>query len=472
MFSLGPIAVDLAQEFSGNNIYKSMMAFFNSRESDSANINYTVPLLYGLMEADRLDNARQQDEYEETFKNALKFYKFAYNCASTDKGKATVLVKKTVVIAKALASSLNNKNLLDTPYFNQNLLKLSQQTLNDYENLYAKLAIQDGDRKWVLKNNGYQDNPGDYSKTLREMWQNYIILMQWQTEFLKHMATDKASKWAKKNYADQIIFAEKYFNNKGYSDLIPDAAFYSAANCASDIATFFVNEAANHQSSENIMQALYFEAYATMLNPLNINSLVRFTHDIHNNLSQGQNFIDLFTPISKIMAVSIRNSKQDNVYSKHEKELESLASEIGNLYTYLPQTIAYVSGSKGNLCNNAITIANIYSTLIHKDTPPARIAKEFNAILLGKNINNPGMTLVQNMSRDLSKEASKCLRKTTYDFYSLNKQMTSGYDKGLARFLKNLFYNTQKEMETASYSVVNMKKYVINSCEALSSLKQ
>lgn len=472
MFSTGVLAVDLSRVFNDeDNFYRGMMNFFDGRESDSSNLNFTVPLVYGLIAADSLDSATTPQKYEEAFKNALRLFNFAENCAATDKGRATVLMKKTVVIAKALAGKFNGSTLTETPYFEKKLSKLSQDTLDNYETLYARLARPADKRSDVKIKNGFAANPGDYTKTMRELWTSYITLMDWRTTVLQASGDFSDKVRAKKNYSDQILFANRYMRDKKYADIIPASAFYAVAGCASRLAMYFVDQATITRLPQDVDQAIFFQAYATMLNPMDINSLIIFSSKIQLELEQGMRFVNLFKPLSDLLSSSIRSSQKNDIYMSHEKEIEYLASEVEPLYTSLPFIVEYVDGAQSSLCSKTIALSNIYYAVAMSPQKRRRFKQECSEITAGRSLTDTGAELTSRLSNDLSGMIPESSRNVPYDFYRLNLKMVTGSDPGLAEFLKNLYYNTEHEMKMVSNTNIReMDNHVINFCKAINKI--
>lgn len=472
MDTLGSMAVNLSNMLpEDEKYYRTMMRFYEGRNSDSSNLNFSVAYVHGLVQANMLDNARSATEYENTFKRAINLFDLAYHWAGTDKGKAAVLMRKAQPISKTWAYIYDGSNLTNRAYFKTDLLPLSQRNLEDCEKVFKRLACPLGQRAEAIKSNGFKDNKKDYSLTLRSLWSTYIMLMQWQTSCLYKSGDYDLKKRAKKNFADQIIFSEEYFNNPKYADLIPAEAFFSTSSCASRLAFYFADKAKDKNTPGLIKQALYFQAYSSRLNPLAINDLVLFANIYQLDLEQGVAFINLFKPLSDVVAASIRSSESGDGYLKYKDCLGYLASEVGSLYSSLPKIVEYVTGAGDNICRNAIIFSNLYEAII-ADYGPIRTRKELGEFYKKDGLKNPRQALRDILSNDIYNSISQSITRgrklNPYNYYRMNVEMQEVPESPLHLFLKKLYYNTEKEMEkTFGSDLKRIDRYVVESCSSL-----
>ncbi len=472
MDTLGSMAVDLSNMLPENEkYYRTMMRFYDGRNSDSSNLNFSVAYVHGIVQANMLDKAKTPTEYEETFKRSINLFDLAYHWAGTDKGRAAVLMRKVGPISKTWAYRYDGSKLTDRTYFKTDLLPLSQRTLEDCEKVFERLARPLGQRYEVVKTNGFIKNKEDYPLTLKSIWSAYITLMQWQTTCLYNSGDYDKKKRAKKNFADQIVFSEKYFNNQKYADLIPAEAFFSTASCASRLAAYFANKAKDKDTPGLLKQALYFQAYSSRLNPLAISDLVLFTDVYQLDLEQGGAFINLFKPLSDVVASSIRSSENGDGYIKYKDSLSYLASEVGPLYSCLPKVVEYVTGSGDNICRNAIIFSNLYEAII-ADYGPVRAREELGEFYKKDGLRNPRQALREVLSHDIYNSISQSRTRgrtlTPYTYSRMNAEMQEVPESPLHLFLKKLYYNTEKEMEKKfGNGIKTINRYVVESCSSL-----
>ncbi len=259
LYTLGSIvqsAIQLLPE--DESYYRSMMNFFEGRETDSANINFTAILIKGLEFSSNLENSPDTVSYESNLKKALQSFALAYSWADTDKGKAIVITEKSKMLARtwALMTILEGKeDKTNSPFFKKELLGISQANIDASFKLYKQIARPNNKRAIVFRDNGFNTTNNEYATTLRQLWEKTNTLIEWQTENLQSSGNLEAKQWAQRNYAQQIIFSHTYLSQDGYIDLIPKSAFYALSENVAKLAKIYTQKLIRTPSKEGLTQA-------------------------------------------------------------------------------------------------------------------------------------------------------------------------------------------------------------------------
>lgn len=474
LFPVGGVVEDVTGMLPENEeYYRNIMKRFQGRSSDSSNINYTVAFAMGEASGGMLRDSLSSSEYEKVFKEALSFYNLAYEWADTDKGRAAVLIRKSVLLDVIWSVKLNKSDAVDTPYFGGKLTELSQQHIESCYDMYSRLARRKGERKDIIHDNGFYAESDEYLTTMKNLWQNTGYLVDRQSAFLDKSGREDLMKWAEINHAEQVVFAHKYFSEDGYRDIIPENAYFLVSQDVAFLADKCLKRAIDIKTKEKQQIAFSLITYATMLNPLNLYDLLEFTVKSSDDGWPADYSRQFFIPMGDMLTDTIRLCSDDDRYAGYSQQLKSLSENISRYLKRLPQVVAYTRGgtSRSVAVKDSFILGSVFNALI-PHFPLDRVKLEMYEFVNKQGLDNPLKVLQQNMAADmaglLSGVAVNNKQFAPYDFYALYKVLWDKPEDDLQLFLERLFYANREALnDRANWKLKSVRDQVLRLSQGL-----
>ncbi|WP_320172565.1 hypothetical protein [Maridesulfovibrio sp.] len=477
LYPLGPVVLDVTDMLPENEeYYRNLMKRFQGRGTDSANLNYTVALVFGEVKSASLADSLSSAAYEKLFREALDLFNLADKWADTDKGKAAVQVQKAVLLCSVWTAKLNSREAADSAYFGSSLTSVSEESITGFYSLYSELARKQGQREEVIHDNGFLPEADEYVSTMKELWNANSELVRLQSLYLEKSGRPDLVDWAESDHAAQVVFAHHYFGSEGYRDIIPVTAYFGASYNVAALAKTCIARAMSSPTEDNIRSAYNFLTYATMLDPFDLYSVVEFATNT-NYMDWSSYFRQYFVPLGEMLSKNIRMCADDDRYASDRDELIYLSESIYDLFIRLPQILDFVptGGTRKDAVKTTIVIANLFSAL-HEQFPVERIRTEMFALKENGGLKDSEAVLrmfgASDMVGIVNQTATQNRRLAPYDYYGMYDKLGNMSDSELHTFLERLYYTNRASLdERANFKIRSVADYVLNACSALSKHK-
>lgn len=355
--ALGAVILALNERLALQNGYsdsvKTIVNRMSGPKSDSNNIFYTVIFLeaeqYRFESQKALNDNGTLSKAEEAYRKSGHYYNLAYNSANTDQGRAAVLSDYLDLVSFAYSRLPRKEEIRSDSIF---------ATLSGHEgNITVEKAISLFDDlsgsdirvdDWVK--HGFAERR-DYVSAMHSLWSSIVELSLWSAYYHEKGITDKDIQL----YSDNVIrteaalllyldFFEQYLSN-GYMDIIPDNAYFNAAEAAAKYSSLHNRLAPYSTDMDN-----YFKAFSRLLQyveifPLNPEAVMELARQV-NDMGKPGLYVKYVLPIAgRINELGLTQSLKDGDIP------ESLISSLVNLQRVIPDiimranTLIYLQGS-------------------------------------------------------------------------------------------------------------------------------
>jgi len=355
--ALGAVILALRDRLSLSNGYhdtvKTIVNRMSGPKSDSNNLFYTVVFLeaeqYRFESQKALNDSGPSLNTEEAYRKSGHYYNLAYDSANTNQGKAAVLSDYLDLVSFAYSRLPQKEEIRSDSIF---------ATLSGHEgNLTVEKAISLFDdlsgsdirvNEWGK--HGFEERR-DYVSAMHSIWSSIVEISLWSA-YYHEKGISEADIQA---YSDNVIrteaslllyldFFERYLSN-GYIDIIPDNAYFNAAEAAAKYSSLNSRLAPYSADMDN-----YYKSFSRLLQyveifPFNPEAVMELAHQI-NEMGKPGLYAKYVLPIAwRLKELGMSQSLKNGEIS------ESLILSLGNLQRSIPDimmnanTLIYLQGS-------------------------------------------------------------------------------------------------------------------------------
>jgi len=355
--ALGAVILALHERLSLPNGYtdtvKTIVNRMSGPKSDSNNLFYTVIFLeaeqYRFESQKALNDSGPSLEAEEVYRKSGHYYNLAYDSANTNQGKAAVLSDYLDLISFTYSRLPRKEEIRSDSIFATLSGHGGNTTVEQAINLFDNLSGSDV-RVDEWGKHGFAERK-DYVSAMHSLWSSIVELSLWSSYYHEKGITDIDIQV----YSDKVIktetalllyldFFEKHLSN-GYMDIIPDNAYFNAAEAAAKYSSLNSRLAPFSTDMDN-----YYKAFSRLLQyveifPFNPEAVMELAHQINDMGKPG-----LYAKY--VLPIALRLKEMGMPQSLNEGDIpESLISSLENLQRSIPDimmkanTLIYLQGS-------------------------------------------------------------------------------------------------------------------------------
>jgi hypothetical protein len=355
--ALGAVILALHDRLSLPNGYASTVKTIVNRmsgpKSDSNNLFYTVIFLeaeqYRFASQNALNESGMSSKAEEAYGKSSHYYNLSYDSANTNQGRAAVLSDYLDLVSFAYSRLPGKEEIRSDSVFARLSGHEGELTVEKAMSLFDDLSgsevrVDDWGQHGFAKRN-------DYVSAMHSLWSSIVEISLWSAYYHEKGITETDIQ----EYSDVVIkteaalllylnFFERYLSN-GYIDIIPDNAYFNAAEAAAKYSSLNSRLAPYSTDMDN-----YYKAFSRLLQyveifPFNPEAVMELAHQI-NEMGKPGLYVKYVLPIAvRLKELGLAQSLKDGDIP------ETFISSLENLQNAIPDimmnanTFIYLQGS-------------------------------------------------------------------------------------------------------------------------------
>ena len=364
--SLGAVIRSLNERLSDQKGYAEKVNVIVNRmsgpKSDNNHLNYTVVFLEA--EEHRFDVQTQLNEreptaaVEEAYKKSLHYYNLAYEWAHTSQGRAAVISDYLDLVSFTYSRLPERNALKDSSFFASLSLHNGNLSIQKAINLFEELASPEN-RNSAWKKQGFSDFKA-YKVSMHSLWNSIVELSLWSAYY-----HEKGISWKYiEHYYELVNLSQvdlqlylKFFErnlNDGHMDLIPDNAYFNAAEAAAKLSNLYY-KLAPYSSG----MTYYYRAFARLLEyveifPYNPEAIIELARQL-NEMGKPGLYVEYVLPLAERVkkTPSIRAWKNIHGTDPFIESLEKLQKVMPEIMLKA-NTLIYLQGNGVEIAQEGI----------------------------------------------------------------------------------------------------------------------
>ncbi|UCH81190.1 MAG: hypothetical protein JSW20_00900 [Nitrospiraceae bacterium] len=364
--SLGAVILALKDRLTLENGYsdtvKTVVNRMTGPKSDSNNLFYTVIFLeaeqYRFETQKTLNDAGPSAKAGEAFSNSRLYYNLAYESANTSQGKAAVLSDYLDLISFAYSRLPEPKDIERDNVFATLSAEDGNLTIDKAITLFDQLADADiRVDQWVK--HGFAQRK-DYVSAMHSLWSSVVELSLWSAYYYEKGISETDIR----DYSDKVIKTEaallqylEFFENyqkNGYIDIIPDNAYFNAAEAAAKYASLNRRLAPYSKGMLNYSRTFNSLLQYVEIFPFNPDAVMELAHQV-NEMGKPGLYVKYVLPIAQ----KLKESELAQPWNHGEipdsmiKSVQDLQREIPNIMMRA-NTVIFIQGNGAKLITEDI----------------------------------------------------------------------------------------------------------------------
>ncbi|MBE9504876.1 MAG: hypothetical protein IME96_11950 [Proteobacteria bacterium] len=250
--------------------------------SDRFSINFAMVFLEGEMHWINFEDAKSASQAAESFEQAHTYYKLALEWANTSKGKAAALSKLMQSMMRVLNGMVRGAETVSLISADE-ISALSSQYVTSARDLYRKLSVAATTREELWTDEGF-DKRENYLNTAHELWSNISQLNVVMARYYRNLMDETdhpLNKFqyisnAEQPFSDYLSFFDE-FTKAGYTEIVPDNAYFYAAYMAGELADLHRQKAVYSDDTREYDLAFARQVQAIEIFPFEIIGLIELS---------------------------------------------------------------------------------------------------------------------------------------------------------------------------------------------------
>ncbi len=364
--SLGVVIRALQDRLSLENGYSDTVNTIVNRmsgpKSDSNNLFYTVIFLeaeqYRFETQKALNDEGPSEKAGEAYTNSNIYYNLAYESAKTSQGQAAVLSDYLDLISFAYSRLPEPKDIRKDSIFSMLSATNGNLTIEKAISLYDQLADSEI-RVDQWGKHGFA-NRNDYLSAMHSIWSSVVELSLWSAYYYEKGIAEADIR----DYSDKVIKTEaallqylEFFENyqkNGYIDIIPDNAYFNAAEAAAKYSSLNSRLAPYSKGMANYNRAFNSLLQYVEIFPFNPDAVMELAHTV-NEMGKPGLYVKYVFPIAQRLKDSefAQPWKYGEIPDSLMTSMHDLQREIPNLIMRA-NTLIFVQGNGAKIVREDI----------------------------------------------------------------------------------------------------------------------
>ncbi len=321
--ALGAVILALHERLSLPNGYtdtvKTIVNRMSGPKSDANNLFYTVIFLeaeqHRFSSQKALNESGLSSEAEETFSKSGRYYNLSYDSANTSQGRAAVLSDYMDLVSFAYSRLPMREEIDNDSIFARMSVHQGNLTVSKAMDLFDELSDSEI-RLNDWEQHGFAQR-SDYLAAMHSLWSSIVEISLWSAYYHEKEISDEDYQI----YSDNVIkteaalllyldFFERYLGN-GYMDIIPDNAYFNAAEAAAKYSSLNSRLAPYSSGMANYKKAFNSILQYVEIFPFNPEAVMELAHQV-NEMGKPGLYVKYVLPIaSKLKEMRLTQSLQD-----------------------------------------------------------------------------------------------------------------------------------------------------------------
>ncbi len=371
---------------------KTIVNRMSGPKSDIYHLNFTVYFLeaeeYRFITQNKLNEEGPSSSSEETFKKSSLYYRLAYKWANTRQAQAAVISDYFDLVSFTFSRLAEKEKIKNTNLFAKFTRQDEPLTIETAIALFEELARPEvSENEW--RNNGFFDRK-DYLTAMHSLWNSIAELSLWSAYYHEKTISSKDIE----NYSDNVISWQavllSYLNffernlKKGYPDVIPENAYFNAAEAAAKLSHVYHMLAPYSPGMD-----YYYRDFARLLQyveifPYNPEAIIELAQRL-NEVGQPGLYVQYVLPLAR----RVKDSNSIQMWKKNNTGSEAAVASLEKLQRVMPEiilkanTLIYLQGKGDEIVKEDIKMR---LKEIQEESKPFLKDKEMN--LESDNLNN------------------------------------------------------------------------------------
>ena len=343
--------------------------------SDRFSVNFAMVFLEGEMHWINFEDARSASQAAESFEQAHTYYKLALEWANTSKGKAAALSKLMQSMMRILNGMVRGAETVSLISADE-ISTLSSQYVASARDLYRKLsaAATTSEERWTKEGFDKREN---YLNTAHELWSNISQLNVVTARYYRNLMEETDHPLNKFQYisnagqpfSDYLSFFDE-FTKAGYTEIVPDNAYFYAAYMAGELADLHRQKAVYSDDTREYDLAFTRQLQAIEIFPFDIVGLIELSVQVSQE-GMVNSYIDNVWPLMD----RFRNSAILKAWASSDdkkaylKEVVSLQKVIPEAFKSAPSVIGLQDTGKSDkaLIRETLLLTQLLNNLLMSD---------------------------------------------------------------------------------------------------------